>query len=315
MVNIYRLKRSLNRALIVMFWFVIPFNLTYGQYVSDEGIVNHELIVQEISELELYSVEQDELISVIVKKLSAAISEFSPEDYGKVTDPVVLKISRYRSVLRARIDFFAYLRKPPPVNEFEYLHERDTVSSEIRALIAKCQELRESMKTMESKLMEVVLDTNETRASKELAVSELAKNENLSVTEFIFRENKNLEFYDEVNNDLWSDVTGGCLACDRTGLWKLFLQSTGFNRKKLDRNWSALPFVIEYFDTNPNYESGTSIEKLNIWSLLIGYSHPWLISDFIYANMENKSSTGALMYKSMYESERKEYEQKSINND
>lgn len=148
----------------------------------------------------------------------------------------------------------------------------DTLSHEVVILEKKLNEWEDSITIIQKRLIEIVEEELQTRATKEKATQTLVKIHREDVLEYLMKNEEKLRF-GIFNMD---DET---VESHRTAIWKIMLQIDQDNEKK----WMVFPFMMRYFR-----ELGFS-EMGMIYTLLSWTNHPWSLLDFMYENASDES--------------------------
>lgn len=282
-----------------------------GQYVNSLGNVDIDRIEQELRALGMHSDAQKRHIKGILRSLNLERFE-NPTISNSSEKP--LEVANVLHQLRFRIGDFEFLR---PVDTLAILPDRALDTIEYRAIELEnaLSAILDSAEFLRQQLVKLIEAEHSTRATKEKATRVLAQSKGLSTWRYIFENGYSLEFSAKTKLEILEDES--CIDCDRTGLISAVRSTVGLGSGFgfLERDWSVFPFIVEYLD-DPNLGySGGGLEFLWLHLLLNGYEQPWLISDFIYWNMDDKESAVAKLYQSLFDSEREKYMRSTKNAD
>lgn len=270
---------------------VIMFSITgilNAQYITPDGEVDRDLMISELQQLERGSEEQSALIKDMLTELVKARRNHpalkkSDEKRGRVSLTII-------HLGNKQGDFFFLNPQYDAQRAKEREKANDTMSLEVLLLEERLTALQDSIREVYQKLKTIVEDENQTRATKEKAITVFATSNDLKDIEYIFENSTNFYFADYI--DVFSDSYFGEL---RTGMHVLYRDKVpgygGRNKISLKDNWILFPFMIKYWG-DPEWNKEVALD----WRLEFVLAHrlflrdlnkPELLVEFMRANAKD----------------------------
>jgi len=196
----------------------------------------------------------------------------------------------------------------------------DTVISEVMLIINKLDYAKKLKEECINELISIIEDEGINRASKEIATQKLAESRDFRAAEYIIKNHAWMNYFDLSqfkSNEEFMEFNQIAFGFQKTGLFKLIQMYTEYNGNqpsgRLNEHdwWYLFPLFIEYFDDMTEESLSPSanyylIKTFMIKSIFESYNEPWLLTDFMYANMSNKESVFAKAIKQSFDSQKKQ---------
>lgn len=273
---------------------VIMFSITgilNAQYITSDGEVNKDLMISELQHLERGSEEQSALIKDMLSELVKARKNHpalreSSEKRGKVGLAII-------NLGNKQGDFFFLNPQYAAQRAIEREKENDTISLEVLLLETRLAFLQDSIREVYQELKTIVEDENQTRATKEKAITVFATSNELKDIEYIFENSENFVFPDFGLDHVLEDHYSGEA---RTGMHALYRDKIpeygSRNEISLNHNWILFPFMVKYWgdqEWNKNFnEMDARLELVFALRMFLRYlNKPELLVEFMRANAKD----------------------------
>lgn len=229
--------------LLFLFVFSIPSN---AQYISEDGEINRETMVADLKEFANSSQEQNEFIKEILNELVSALRNHPTlQESEEKRSEVILTIM---DLGNKRRDFFFLSPRYEAHRAREERKANDTISLDVLILQERLAAMQDSIRSIYQELKAIVEDEDQTRATREKAVTLFATSNDWKDIEYIFENNMNLYFSD-LDFDFIS--FGPYWGESRSGMHALYRDKIpsygGRNNITLNHNWILIPFMIKYW--------------------------------------------------------------------
>ncbi|TVQ49670.1 MAG: hypothetical protein EA362_04005 [Saprospirales bacterium] len=280
------------RNLPYLFIFFILSVTVNAQYISEYGEIDREAIIAEIKNFPYASKEQNDFINEILTGLVSDLKDHPAiQESKEKRDFLTLTIMDMGN----RRGDFAFLN---PRHEQQRAREKrrakDTINIEVLNLEERLSAMQDSIRGIYQELKVIVENEDQTRATKEKAITLFATSNELEDIEYIFENNSRLRFS---NIDLDFMLFGPYYGEGRSGvnavyLDKIPLDYVGRNNISLDHNWILFPFIIKYWgDIEWNNEIADLDLRLEFAltrrMFLSDFSKPELLIEFMRANAKD----------------------------
>ena len=168
--------------------------LLNAQYISDDGQIDHEEMIVDIKTYPYASKEQNDFINEILTGLVSDLRDHPAIQQSKEKkDQLTLTIMD----LGNRRGEFAFLN---PRREQERAREErranDTISIEVLNLEERLAAMQDSIRGIYQELKAIVEDEDQTRATREKAITLFATSNDFRDIEYVFNNTENLHFSD-----------------------------------------------------------------------------------------------------------------------
>ncbi len=229
--------------LLFLFVFSIPSN---AQYISEDGEINRETMVADLKEFANSSQEQTEFIKEILNELVSALRNHPTlQESEEKRSEVILTIM---DLGNKRSDFFFLSPRYEALRTREVRRANDTISLDVLILEGRLAAMQDSIRSIYQELKDIVEAEDQTRATREKAITLFATSNDLRDIEYIFENNMSLYFSDL---DFDFIAFGPYFGEASTGLYALYRDKIpGYadrNRISLNHNWMLIPFMIKYW--------------------------------------------------------------------
>ena len=276
------------RQLFFLFILVILSANVNAQYINDDGQIDRDGMIADIKTYPYASEEQNDFIKEILTRLVSDLREHPAIQQSKEKkDQLTLTIMD----LGNRRGEFAFLN---PRREQERAREErranDTISIEVLNLDERLAAMQDSIRGIYQELKAIVEDEDQTRATREKAITLFATSNDLNDIEYIF-ENSSNHFFTDMGGGFSDNQRGG----HRTGMNALYgekIPGSGvMNINIEDHNWILFPFLIKYWgDLEWNKRVGS--EKILEYVIarrmfLSDLNRPDLLIEFMRANAKD----------------------------
>lgn len=281
----------LHRFLICIILTIFIYRIGNCQYISSDGEVKIDMMVHDLNALEWLSPAQDSLSKKMILSLAYAMKENTIISKSKEKRTKLIIALNQLGTHKGSFYFLS------PTSRNVYNKQNDTISNSIKILSANWVALYDSINKIENQFIGILESKTETNESKKYATNMLGKTSNLEVVNYLFANESKMRFGTIPMNQFYELQDDDCWGCERTGILDLFKDKVFIRDSLLDtgsnRNWIIFPFLIQYwgnsdFDTLvSSAETGNRLERLTFWRLTERYKKPWLLYEFMVANVEN----------------------------
>lgn len=303
------------RILFVYFIILVCTPVIQAQKVAFTKIVDKDAIFNEVAKYPYGSKIQKKIIDSISTELYRHIRDF--EVSADLREDIKLYVGNMISLTGS---FGQRLRK--------YYVSQDTVTQEVRQLAVKLQAHQDSITRVLCALKNIIEDDQQPRKTRELAVKTFTREPRPGVLKYVLKYRDSLVF-GEYNE--WDDHFQSTMTTATQSLYENYSLRYSFNvdnaiedlEKKDSSNcdvkfvyprmnypetvsiWAFLPYMIDYFD---EYNKLTFTEYfLFKMDYLTNYKKPWLLYEFMYANIDKKDSYFGKSLLEEVEKTKKEY--------
>lgn len=254
------LQISFLRTVGVFFFFgaVLPFVQAQG----DDPLFFIDSLREVLSRLEIGSEKQNEVLLELKLRIhdSKGDKSLTQEEQVRLMDS-----SMNLSFKRGEFSFLNPDLKPP-----------DTLNIEMVGLENELKQLQDSISNIQSRLILLIEDENQTRSTKERATQLLATIHKEEVLKYLFENEKDLGFgiVSSEMDDQEFEFTS------RTALASVLIE---YDKSE---NWLLFPFLFQSINRLDYCEIGLFF---NILSYPSKYKSPWLLLEFMYENASPES--------------------------
>ena len=287
-------------AVIVLFFclFGSYSNSLFGQFINDKGQVD----TAQVTEYLLSSLDSDEEFKAAKDSITLSLIKYMNQDVPQ---------NQYRNAKRYIMHLGFLSREGFKRQQFgEPEPPPDTLSHKVQQVVSEVDSLEKRLLLLYDSL-QLMVDQQNTRASKEQIVKTLARSDDLSHINFLMENHRRLEFFDFSQYrsiDHFYDDNNFCYATRTAFSALVFDKVSLFGREKRERNWILIPFMIEHLGvpgTGDNFCTIKNLEQLSLLSYLEGYQRPWLIAEFMYFNMAEERRPNAEYLLELFAREKK----------